>query len=184
MLFVQYPICVFQNLIHRSAVPPPEARRLFWKGDHARAFTAAWWPSNLNKGIVASLDEVVAATSHMFNRLSLPPLASCWPECDHLRPQTSWLCPSKVEVGSLTRTANTFSHNSNINTIVIIVIKRDKNCTTFSVHCIAVPPLTRIPLYVYVDRWLLELGTLEALYDENHTCSIYWRLNKRKIDEP
>ena len=136
MLFVQYPICVFQNLIHRSAVPPPEARRLFWKGDHARAFTAAWWPSNLNKGIVASLDEVVAATSHMFNRLSLPPLASCWPECDHLRPQTSWLCPSKVEVGSLTRTANTFSHNLNMNTIVIIVFKRDKNCATFSVHSV------------------------------------------------
>ena len=35
------PVCVFQNLMQRSAVPPPEASRLDWKGHHARAFTAA-----------------------------------------------------------------------------------------------------------------------------------------------
>ena len=32
---------VFQNLMLRSAVPPPEASRLAWKGHHASALTAA-----------------------------------------------------------------------------------------------------------------------------------------------
>lgn len=36
----------------------------------------------------------------------MPPLASCWPDKDHLRPQTSWLCPTKVAVESLTRTVH------------------------------------------------------------------------------
>lgn len=35
------PVCVFQNLMLRSAVPPPEASRLDWKGHHASALTAA-----------------------------------------------------------------------------------------------------------------------------------------------
>ena len=36
-----WPVLVFQNLMHRSAVPPPEASRLAWKGHQASAFTAA-----------------------------------------------------------------------------------------------------------------------------------------------
>ena len=35
------PVWVFQNLMLRSAVPPPEASRLAWKGHHASALTAA-----------------------------------------------------------------------------------------------------------------------------------------------
>lgn len=35
------PVSVFQKRMHRSAVPPPEARRPCWCGDQAMAFTAA-----------------------------------------------------------------------------------------------------------------------------------------------
>lgn len=35
------PLAVFQNRMHRSAVPPPDARSPCWCGDHAMAFTAA-----------------------------------------------------------------------------------------------------------------------------------------------
>src|SRR5207237_8461639 len=35
------PVLVFQNLMLRSAVPPPEARRWCWCGDQATALTAA-----------------------------------------------------------------------------------------------------------------------------------------------
>lgn len=35
------PVWVFQNLMLRSAVPPPEASRFDWKGHQASAFTAA-----------------------------------------------------------------------------------------------------------------------------------------------
>ena len=43
MEFSSAPVWVFQNLMQRSAVPPPEASRLDWKGHHASAFTAAAW---------------------------------------------------------------------------------------------------------------------------------------------
>ena len=35
----QVPLEVFQRQILRSAVPPPDARMLWWKGHHASAFT-------------------------------------------------------------------------------------------------------------------------------------------------
>jgi hypothetical protein len=35
------PVWVFQNLMHLSAVPPPVASRLLWKGHQASALTAA-----------------------------------------------------------------------------------------------------------------------------------------------
>ena len=35
------PVCVFQKRMERSAVPPPDASRLDWKGHQASAFTAA-----------------------------------------------------------------------------------------------------------------------------------------------
>ena len=38
---IHEPFNVFQNLIHRSAVPPPLASRPCWWGDQAMAFTAA-----------------------------------------------------------------------------------------------------------------------------------------------
>ena len=38
------PVVVFQNLMQRSAVPPPR-RALLWNGHHASAFTAAWCAS-------------------------------------------------------------------------------------------------------------------------------------------
>ena len=41
MEFTHAPVCVFQNLMHRSAVPPPDASRLLWNGHHASALTAA-----------------------------------------------------------------------------------------------------------------------------------------------
>lgn len=36
-----WEVRVFQNRMHRSAVPPPDARRPCWWGDQAMAFTAA-----------------------------------------------------------------------------------------------------------------------------------------------
>ena len=47
---VNKPVSVFQNLIHLSAVPPPEAKRPWWWGDHAMAFTAAMWSVNVYTG--------------------------------------------------------------------------------------------------------------------------------------
>lgn len=44
---IGYKVLVFQNLMHLSAVPPPEARRPFWWGDQPMAFTAAEWSENL-----------------------------------------------------------------------------------------------------------------------------------------
>ena len=39
--FTQVFVNTFQNLIHLSAVPPPETNKLCWWGDQAIAFTAA-----------------------------------------------------------------------------------------------------------------------------------------------
>ena len=43
-------VSVFQNRMHRSAVPPPLARSPCWCGDHAIAFTAATWLENRPTG--------------------------------------------------------------------------------------------------------------------------------------
>lgn len=50
MLFIWCPFVVFQNLMHLSAVPPPEARRLLWWGDHVIALTAAVCSVNFRIG--------------------------------------------------------------------------------------------------------------------------------------
>ena len=42
------PSNVFQNLIVRSAVPPPLVSKPCWWGDQANALTAALWDENLN----------------------------------------------------------------------------------------------------------------------------------------
>jgi hypothetical protein len=76
---------VFQNRIHLSAVPPPDASRPCWCGDHAMAFTAAVCSANRIAG-------VSLFSSQMQSWLSLPPDASCRLSGDHFRPQTSERC--------------------------------------------------------------------------------------------
>ena len=44
------PVRVFQNLMHLSAVPPPDARSPWWWGDQAIAFTAAMWSVKVYTG--------------------------------------------------------------------------------------------------------------------------------------
>ena len=70
-----------------SAVPPPVARRPAWLGFHAIALTAAWCSLNLAAAYSLLL-------FHIISLLSLPPLANYCPSNDHLRPQTSCLCPA------------------------------------------------------------------------------------------
>lgn len=83
------PVMVFQNRMHRSAVPPPEANNPCWCGDHAIAFTAA------------KCDEYVwtgesECCVHTYSLLSLPPEARHCPSGDHFKPHTSCLCPIRV----------------------------------------------------------------------------------------
>ncbi len=49
-LFNWWPFVVFQKRIHRSAVPPPDARRPLWWGDQAMALTAAVCSVSLKVG--------------------------------------------------------------------------------------------------------------------------------------
>lgn len=92
MEFKQAPVWVFQNLMVRSPPPPPDASKLLWNGHHARALTAAVCSSSLCNHWVVVFEEAMER-SHMWRRLSLPPLANCWPEADHFSPQTSWWWP-------------------------------------------------------------------------------------------
>lgn len=80
--------------MQRSAVPPPDARRLLWWGLQAMAFTAALWEENLKRGI-SDLDWFADQTISL---LSLPPEARYLSSKDHLRPQISYLCPSILEM--------------------------------------------------------------------------------------
>lgn len=73
--------------MHLSAVPPPVAKRPFWFGFHAIAFTAAWCSLNFAWALSECWFQIISL-------LSFPPLASCWPSKDHLRPHTSYLCPA------------------------------------------------------------------------------------------
>ena len=81
------PVSVFQNRIHLSAVPPPEARSPWWWGDHAMALTAA-------KCSVKVWTGWVMLEFQTKSLLSLPPEARYWLSGDHLRPHTSCLCPT------------------------------------------------------------------------------------------
>ena len=58
--------------------------QLTWKGHHASALTAAWCALILCRSL--------RLASCMHRMLSLPPLASCPPQCDHFSPQTSCVC--------------------------------------------------------------------------------------------
>ena len=95
IVFKHAPVWVCQNFIDLSKPPPPDAKRLFWKGHHAKAFTAAQCSSNLCRYWEEELWDAMLL-SQMYSRLSLPPLASCLPEEDHFNPQTSWVCPLYV----------------------------------------------------------------------------------------
>lgn len=94
-VFKQAPVCVFQNFMHWSPPPPPEASRFPWNGHHASAFTAAVCSSNLWSQRVGEFEEATDL-SQMWIILSLPPLANCCPEGDHFSPQTSCWCPPYV----------------------------------------------------------------------------------------
>ena len=90
---------VFQKRMHRSAVPPPLARRPCWYGDQAIAFTAAVCSWNRATG-------AAFRTLQMNSLLSLPPDASCCASNDHFRPHTSCLWPVRFPtVGSFARTS-------------------------------------------------------------------------------
>ena len=58
--------------------------QLTWKGHHASALTAAWC------ALILCRSRRLASCMHRM--LSLPPLASCPPQCDHFSPQTSCVC--------------------------------------------------------------------------------------------
>lgn len=62
--------------MHLSAVPPPDANRPCWCGDHAMAFTAAVWSLNLSWAEDMDADQISSW-------LSFPPEASCRSSGDH-----------------------------------------------------------------------------------------------------
>ena len=106
------PFAVFQKRMHRSAVPPPDARRPLWWGDQAMALTAAvcsvslntgcwecwfhtksyWYPtrnlvikwSDQRKRPLCRMDIYIS----IYTWLSFPPEASSLSSFDHLSPQT------------------------------------------------------------------------------------------------
>ena len=74
-------VVVFQKRMHLSAVPPPDASRPCWCGDHAMALTAAVWSENFRTGLAD-------AWFQMYSWLSLPPDAICLSSGDHFSPHT------------------------------------------------------------------------------------------------
>ena len=72
---------MFQKRMHRSAVPPPDASRPCWCGDHAMAFTAAVWSENFSTGLGDCWVQ-------MYSWLSFPPEAICRSSGDHFSPHT------------------------------------------------------------------------------------------------
>ena len=75
-LLITDPVCVFQILIHRSAVPPPVANVLRSKGHHARAFTAARCSVSVKRGAAVEYLPWPTEASHRQHELSLLPDAS------------------------------------------------------------------------------------------------------------
>jgi hypothetical protein len=82
-------VAVFQNRMHRSAVPPPDASKPCWCGDQAMALTAAEWSENFMAGVLLFNDQ-------MHSWLSLPPDASWRLSGDHLSPHTSERCAAHL----------------------------------------------------------------------------------------
>ena len=107
------PVCAFQNLMVRSAVPPPLANKFRCIGHHDSALTAAWCWRSVIRGAHSTPRRPVApppgelpparcapdrAASHRHKKFSLPPEASVEPSADHDRPQTSCWWPTSVAV--------------------------------------------------------------------------------------
>jgi hypothetical protein len=86
MLSRSVPFRVFQNLIVRSADPPPDAKTPWLWGLQASPFTAAEWWLNLLTGIEERVFQINSL-------LSLAPEAKDWPSNDHFNPQTYWVWP-------------------------------------------------------------------------------------------
>lgn len=86
MLSSKVPSRVFQNLIVRSADPPPEASTPWLWGFQASPLTAALCWLNLLTGTIEWV-------FHIINLLSFPPDANDWPSKDHFNPQTYWVWP-------------------------------------------------------------------------------------------
>jgi hypothetical protein len=153
--------------MQRSAVPPPDASKLAWKGHQANALTAAWWFSSLCRW---TADDAEAAASQMWRRLSFPPLASWWPEGDHLRPHTSWQWPMRCEVTwSLTRTVNTFDNDKSHFSMSDPEHKLHRIPLIFS--CSIVPQYFHLILYINMgflhSRFL---SSLEETYHHGWWC--------------
>lgn len=98
--FNTLPELVFQNLMVRSAVPPPLARSPRWNGHHANAFTAALCWVSCSRGPILEESSWTPCenpllfprrdmeASHRQRRFSLPPLARVLPSSFHFNPQT------------------------------------------------------------------------------------------------
>ena len=96
-----WPLEQFQSFTLLSAVPPPEARRLFFHGHQASAWnwitceknqitlTLAWWSVKVWSGWVQSVETSLV---QMLTVLSLPPEARYWPFGFHFKPVTSCSC--------------------------------------------------------------------------------------------
>ena len=105
--FRRDPVSVFQNLMHWSLDPPPEAKRDFYQGHQAKALTAALWSLKQylgyytfefnmfrEKGLLLPLWKgflILELMSQIQSKLSFPPLANYYPSGLHLSPQTSYL---------------------------------------------------------------------------------------------
>ena len=107
------PVCAFQNLMVRSAVPPPLANKFRCIGHHDSALTAAWCWRSVIRGAHSTPRRPVApppgelpparcapdrAASQRQRKFSLPPDAKVEPSADHDRPQTSCWWPTSVAV--------------------------------------------------------------------------------------
>ena len=92
---IGFKVRVFQNLIQRSAVPPPLHMAPCWWGDQAMALTAATCSLNLAYGFWwFPLLQIISL-------LSFPPEANCCSSGLHFKPQTSCLWPSSLAKKSL-----------------------------------------------------------------------------------
>ena len=105
MVLRHAPLPEFQKRIVRSAVPPPEARTLRWKGHQASALTAAQWSVMTWRGawvrpsaLPAPAAALLPRASQRQSMLSLPPEARVVPSWFQARPHTSCWCPSRVAV--------------------------------------------------------------------------------------
>lgn len=125
--------CVFQNLMHLSAVPPPLARRPLVWGDQAKALTAAKCEVNLQTG------SLLFYCYHTRSLLSFPPDASCCSSYDHFSPHTSYLWLWRVLILS------PFSLKS----LIKIFLSLEPEARTFEDHAI-VPTLPSWPLRTLV----------------------------------